>query len=64
MHWMVQLRALGAMAQVSFDTRSKREAARSVARELGYLDLKPEQLEVIETSVKGCDVFAVCNNIH
>ena len=28
-------------------TRSVREAARSAARELGYPDLKPEQLKVI-----------------
>ena len=51
---------LRAMAQVvSFDTRSVREAARSAARELGYPDLKPEQLKVIETFAKGRDVFAV-----
>ena len=38
-----------------------REAARSAAKELGYMypDLKPEQLEVVKTFVKGCDLFAV-----
>ena len=36
-----------------------REAARSAAKELGYPDLKPEQLEVVETFVKGRDKFAV-----
>ena len=36
-----------------------REAVRSPATELGYPELKPEQLEVVETSVKGRDVFAV-----
>ena len=36
-----------------------REAAKSAAKELGYLDLKPEQLEVVETFVKGRDLFAV-----
>ena len=41
------------------DTRSVREAARSVARELGYPDLKPEQLKVVETFVKGRDMFTV-----
>ena len=41
------------------DTRSVREAARSAARELGYPDLKPEQLKVVETFVQGRDVFAV-----
>ena len=41
------------------DTRSVREAARSAARELGYPDLKPEQLKVVEMFIKGCDVFAV-----
>ena len=35
-----------------------REAARSAARELGYLDFKPAQLKVVETFVKGCNVFA------
>ena len=30
-------------------TRSVREAARSAASELGYPDLKPEQLKVVET---------------
>ena len=42
------------------DTRSVREAARSAARELGYPDLKPEQLKVVEMFVKGRDVFTVC----
>ena len=32
-----------------------REAARSAARELGYRDLKSEQLKVVETFVKWCD---------
>ena len=32
-----------------FRTRSVREAARSAARELGYRDLKSEQLKVVET---------------
>ena len=36
-----------------------REAARSVAKELGYPNLKPERLEVVETLVKGRDVFGV-----
>ena len=54
----------GLQVQVSFDTRSEREAARSAARELSYLDLKPEQLKVVLTFVKGRDVFAVLNNIH
>ena len=36
-----------------------REAARSVAKDLGYPNLKPERLEVVETFVKGRDVFAV-----
>ena len=35
------------------------EAARSAAKELGYSNLKPERLEVVETFVKGRDVFAV-----
>ena len=30
-----------------------REAVRSAAKELGYPELKSEQLEVVETSVKG-----------
>ena len=47
------------MEEVNFTTRSVREAARSAARELGYPELKPVQLEVIETFVKGRDVFAV-----
>ena len=54
----------GLRVQVSFDTRSEREAARSAARELSYLDFKPEQLKVVLTFVKGRDVFAVLNNIH
>ena len=35
------------------------EAVRSAAKELGYFDLKPEQLEVVETFVKGRDLLAV-----
>ena len=41
-----------------------REAARSVAKGLGYPYLKPERLEVVETFVKGRDVFAVLPTIH
>ena len=36
-----------------------RDAARSAVRELGYANLKLEQLDVVEAFVKGCDVFAV-----
>ena len=36
-----------------------REAAKSAAKDLGYPDLKPEQLDVVETFVKGRDVFTV-----
>ena len=36
-----------------------RDAAKSAAKKLGYHDLKPEQLAVVETFVKGRDVFAV-----
>ena len=36
-----------------------REAAKSAAKDLGYPDLKPEQQDVVETFVKGHDVFAV-----
>ena len=36
-----------------------RDAARSAARELGYANLKPEQLDVVEAFVKGRDVFSV-----
>ena len=36
-----------------------REAAKSAAKDLGYPDLKSEQLVVVETFVKGSDVFAV-----
>ena len=36
-----------------------RKAAKSAAKELGYPDLKPEQLDIVETFVKGRDVFAV-----
>jgi len=32
---------------------------KSAAKELGYPDLKPEQLEVVETFVKRSDLFAV-----
>ena len=32
---------------------------KSAAKELGYPDLKPEQLEVVESFVKGLDLFAV-----
>ena len=35
------------------------ETARTAARELGYPDLKPEQLDVVKTFVSGRDVFAV-----
>lgn len=36
-----------------------RAAVRSTANELGYPELKPEQLEVVEAFVKGRYVFAV-----
>ena len=36
-----------------------REAASSAAKKLGYSDLEPEQLEVVETFVKGRDMFTV-----
>ena len=36
-----------------------REAVKSAAKELGYPSLKLEQLDVMETFVKGRDVFAV-----
>lgn len=42
-----------------FETRKLRDATRSAAKELGCHDLKLEQLAVIETFVKGRDVFAV-----
>ena len=38
-------------------TRSVREAAKSAARELGYPDLKPEQLKVVETFEKRRDIY-------
>ena len=41
------------------DTHSVRETTKSAARELGHPDLKPEQLKVVETFVKGRDVFSV-----
>ena len=41
------------------DTERVREVARSAARELGYTDLKQEQLRVVEAFVEGRDVFAV-----
>ena len=41
------------------DTERVREAARSAARELGYTDLKQEQLRVVEAFVEGRDVSAV-----
>ena len=36
-----------------------RDEALSAARELGYANLKPKQLDVVEALVKGHDVFAV-----
>ena len=33
--------------------------SRSAARELGYANIKPEQLDVVEAFVKGRDVFAL-----
>ena len=41
------------------DTERVWEAARIAARELGYTDLKQEQLRVVEAFVHGHDVFAV-----
>ena len=40
-------------------TRAVREAARSAVRKLGYDDIKPEQLTVVERFVQGSDVFAI-----
>ena len=37
-----------------------REAARSAARELGYRDLKSEQLKVVETFAKWRDIYFCC----
>ncbi len=34
-------------------------AATKAVRQLGYTDLKPEQLRVVAGIVDGCDVFAV-----
>ena len=36
-----------------------REAAKSAAKELGYPNLKPEQLDVVEMFVNGCNVIAI-----
>ena len=36
-----------------------REVAKSAAKEQGYPELKLQQLDVVETFVKGRDVFAV-----
>ena len=38
-----------------YRNRSVREAARSLARELGYRDLKSEKLKVVETFIKWRD---------
>ena len=40
-----------------------REATRSAAMELGYPDLKPEQLEVVEIFVKGHSVCCAPNRL-
>ena len=50
------------MERVSFLSRGNCKTAESVAIELGYPDLKPEQLTVMETFVKGCDVFCCTPN--
>ena len=38
-----------------------RDAPWSAARKLGYANLKPEQLDVVEAFVKGCDVYHAPN---
>ena len=35
------------------------EATRSAVRELGYQDVKPEQMKVVEAYVQGRNMFAV-----
>lgn len=42
-----------------FDSKLVREAARLSVKDLGYEDLKHEQLRVVEEFVQGKDVFAV-----
>ena len=37
-----------------------REAAKSAAKELGYPDLKPEKLDIVETFVKGRAMCLPC----
>ena len=42
------------------DMERVREAARSAARELGYTDLKQEQLRVVEAFVEGVMCSLCC----
>ena len=42
----------------TMELRVIREAARTAAKDMGYSDLRPQQLKIIESFVKGRDVFA------
>ena len=42
-----------------YPSHKVQEATRSAVRELGYQDVEPEQMKVVEAYVQGRDVFAV-----
>ena len=43
----------------TFTETEVREAASFAARQLGYEQMKPEQLEVVSGVLNGCDVFTI-----
>ena len=42
-----------------YPSHKVQEATRSAVRELGYQDVEPDQMKVVEAYVQGRDVFAV-----
>ena len=46
------------MYVASYTSHKVQEATRSAVRELGYQDVKPEQMKVVEAYVQGRGVFA------
>ena len=46
-------------SSVMFEASAVREAAVAASRTMGYVGMKPEQLQVVESFVTGHDVFAV-----
>ena len=48
------------MYTARYPSHKVQEATRSPVRELGYQDVKPEQMKAVEAYVQGLDVLLFC----